>query len=120
MKKLITLITLGSLLFGGASFAQTEGDGASGERDRNQFRLPHVIRDTDNKDVTDALTAYQDAKGAFRLAMSALRTNADGVDKEGLRTARRLAMSTFKEAQHDFRRLVREEIRTLRSAASGE
>lgn len=117
MKKLLLLITLGSLIFSGASFAQVSEtptrDGAV-KRDGG-FHVPRALRG--NEDVQEALATYRASQVELRSSMSEVRKRLAAAGEEGkeaIKTELRELMIAHRKAQLEFRKNVRSIARELR------
>ncbi len=117
MKKLILLITLGSLIFSGASFAQDSEaptrDGAV-KRDGG-FHVPRAVRG--NEEVQEAMATYRASQVELRSSISEVRQRLAAAGEEGkeeIKTELRELMKAHRKAQLDFRKNVRSIVRELR------
>tara|TARA_B100001123_G_scaffold304232_1_gene339638 strand:+ start:98 stop:463 length:366 start_codon:yes stop_codon:yes gene_type:complete len=117
MKKLITLITIGSLLFGGITFAQPGGDGGSDRERKRPGKLPRILRG--DEVLAPLFEQFKADRAAFRTQFSDLRKQiADATDeeKDALVASIKELRKHNKGAQRDFRRTMRARLKELRVA----
>ena len=80
MKKLITLTTVGLMLFAGSGFAQNDSPTRDGDRERaRHFRIPRLA--VDNPEIKELLTAFRTASEEFKTKLAGYRTSlsAEGI-----------------------------------------
>lgn len=117
MKKLLLLITLGSLIFSGASYAQdAETPNREGAvKSDGGFHIPRALRS--NEDIKAAAEAYNTSRTEFRASFSEIRQRlaaASEEEKVAIKGELRELMSANGKAQREFRRNVRQNVRELR------
>ena len=117
MKKLITLITLGSVLFTGTVSAQTDTPvrNRDGQESTENFRIPRGLRA--NEGIQTCVADYRTARQAFAAEMQQLRLRlaaATDVNKDAVKQQIREQLKAHRDAQTEFRKKVRQLVRELR------
>lgn len=116
MKELITLTTLGLMLFAGSAFAQDNTPIRDRVDDRaRHFRVPRLVHD--KPEVQELLTAFRGARAEFRTQLSALRISlaeASDEQKAEIKADIRELLKSHRIDQARFRKQVRTILRDLR------
>ena len=117
MKRLITLITLGSVLFTGAVSARTDTPvrNRDGQESTENFGIPRALRA--NEGIQTCVADYRIARQAFATEMQQLRLRlaaASDENKDAVKQQIREQLKAHRDAQTEFRKKVRELVRELR------
>lgn len=117
MKKIISLITISSLFFGGITFAQKGGDdGLDSDRKRHE-KPPRVVGG--DKVLFPLLEQFIVDRAAFKSQFSDLRQqikDASDEEKDALVASLKELRMQNKSAQRDLRRAMRKRLKELREA----
>lgn len=121
MKKLITMITVASVIFSGATFAQdhTPVRAQDGSRE-TEFGVPLRLREDQN--IQECVGSYREAREAFRGEMLQLRQRlavAADADKAAIKTQIRQQLRANRGAQAEFRGKLRGMMREMREGRVG-
>ena len=122
MKKLITIIAVGSLMFSGALSAQVNEpalarDGSRGE----QFGVPTRMRD--NQDIQDCIARYEEVRGVLSEELKQLRerlAKAAPEDQSAIKEQIREQLRIHCDEQRELRKELRGVMRQLRQERIGK
>lgn len=121
MKKLITYIAIGSLMFSGAAIAQDHTPIRAQDGTRApEFGVP--LRMRDNQNIQDCVGTYRESRTGFSQEMTQLRqrlATAADADKEAIRDQIRQQLKTHRTAQAAFRGKLRGLMREAREQRLG-
>ena len=116
MKKLVTYIAIGSLMFSGAAIAQDHTPIRAQDGTRaTEFGVP--LRMRDNQYIQDCVGTYRESRAAFSAEMVQLRqrlANAADADKAAIKEQIRQQLKTHRAAQAEFRGKLRGLMREVR------
>jgi len=121
MKKLMSLMVIGSVLFSGAAFAQDHEPVRAQDGSRtDQLGIPVRLRE--NPDIQNCVGEYREAREAFKQVLLQLRERlvvASEEDKVAIAEQIREQLRTHLGEQRAFRRDVRKIMRQLREHRNG-
>ena len=122
MKKVITLIAIGSVLFSGVLTAQEnepirarDGSGSGG------YGVPVRLRE--NQDIQDCIAKYEEARGALTQEVKQLRerlANASPEDQAAIKEQIREHLRAHCDEQREFRKGLRGVMRQMRQERLGK
>ena len=122
MKKLITIITVGSVLFSSSIIAQVNEPVRARDGTRSsQFGVPLRLRE--NQDIQDCIGQYQEAKGVLTKELQQLRerlANASAEDQVAIKQQIREQLRAHCDEQREFRKNLRGVMRQLREERVGK
>ena len=121
MRKLITLITVSSLLFSGALVAQDHEPVRARDGSRGAgYGVPVRLRE--NQDIQDCIARFEEVRGALTEELKALRerlASAAPEDQAAIKEEIRAQLRAYCAEQREFRKSLRGTVREMRKERMG-